>query len=54
VLGVFGFGFCSDVHLTDGNPNSVYNVERILERNVFTTKVTCSVSYDEHYLLLLK
>ncbi|XP_050423980.1 calmodulin-lysine N-methyltransferase-like isoform X2 [Adelges cooleyi] len=37
------YGHCRDVHLTDGNPNSVYNVERILEKNVFTTKVSCSV-----------
>lgn len=42
------YGFCSDVHLTDGNPNSIYNVERILEKNVFTTKVSCSVSYDKN------
>lgn len=40
------YGLCNDVHLTDGNPNSVYNVERILEKNVFATRVSCSVSYD--------
>lgn len=42
------YGFCNGVHLTDGNPNSVYNVERILEKNVFTTKVSSSVSYNKH------
>lgn len=42
------YGLCNNVHLTDGNPNSVYNVERILEKNVFTSKVSCSVSYIKH------
>lgn len=46
------YGFCSDVHLTDGNPNSVYNVKRILEKNVFSTKVSCSVSYNKTLMLL--
>ncbi|XP_050549009.1 WW domain-binding protein 4-like [Daktulosphaira vitifoliae] len=37
------YGQCNDVHLTDGNINSVYNVNRILEKNVFTSNVSCSV-----------
>lgn len=48
------YGYCCDVHLTDGNPNSVYNVERILERNVFAAKVSCSVSYDKRTVHIIK